>query len=212
MPVQVGDTCKRGHVIEGDNVQYYKNRGADHVRCRQCNQPPKQRSRKQGDECKHGHLLDGPNFGERYVNGRKQLYCKACHRYSVRKNAGLALSAGQVERQEEKSHRKASERADALIEKGKVDNALNYMRLGKRADRAAGALQKKLDTSEPNCAGNPGPYVDYPDDDIPTPMEAYVMCKGCPVLLECARFASAYKPTVGVWGGEVYVDGKPVRD
>jgi hypothetical protein len=130
----------------------------------------------------------------------------------VRKNAGLALSAGQVERQEEKSHRKASERADAMIEKGKIDNALNYMRLGKRADRASGSLQKKLDSAEPNCAGNPGPYVDYPDDDIPTPTEAYVMCKGCPVLLECARFASAYKPTVGVWGGEVYVDGKPLRD
>lgn len=212
MAVQVGDTCKRGHKIEGDNVQYYKNRGVDHVRCRTCNQPPKQRSKKVGDYCKHGHLLDGPNLGERMVNGRHQIYCRACHRASVRKHAGVALSAEQVERTEARAYRRASDRADSLIQKGKIDSALNYIKLAKRADRAAEALHKKLDREKPNCADSPGPYIDYPEVSPPTPMEAYLMCQGCPVLLECARFASAYKPAVGVWGGEVYIDGRPVRD
>lgn len=156
-------------------------------------------------------MLDGANLGKRVVLGRTQLYCKACHRYSVN-SVGVALSEGQVERQEEKSHRKAADRADAMIERGRGDNALNYMRLGKRADQAAQALQKQLDGNEPNCVGKPGAFVDYPEDDPPTPTEAYVLCKACPVLFECARFASAYKPTFGVWGGEVYVDGKPVRN
>ena len=214
MTVQIGDLCKRGHRIEGDNVQYYRNRGVPHVRCAQCNKPPRQKSKKRGDECKHGHLLDGPNYGERMVNGKTQVFCRACHRQSVRKNAGLEPipTANDVERAEHRAYRKASDRADGLIEKGKVDNALNYMRLGKRADRAAEALHQKLDAVEPNCAENPGPYIDYPEDNPPTPMEAYVMCQGCPVLLECARFATAYKPMVGVWGGELYIDGKPVKD
>jgi hypothetical protein len=28
------------------------------------------------------------------------------------------------------------------------------------------------------------------------------------MLVECARFANAYQPTVGIWGGEVWKDGK----
>lgn len=215
MAVQVGDQCKRGHLIDGDNIQYYKNRGVQHVRCKQCNQPPRQRSKKVGDECKHGHVLDGPNLGERTVNGRKQIYCKACHRQSVRKHSGYGPgipSADQVERAEVKAYRKASDRADNLIENGKIDNALNYIRLGKRAERASAALHKKLDTQEPLCVDDPSAYVDYPEDDPPTAMEAYLMCQGCPVLLECARFATAYKPAVGVWGGEVYRNGRPVKD
>jgi hypothetical protein len=213
MPFEIGDTCKRGHVIDGDNVQHYKNRGIPHVRCATCNKPPRNKARKRGDSCKHGHLLDGPNYGTRTINGKVQVFCRACHRQSVRKNAGLdpVPTPNDTERAEEVAYRKASDKADALIEQGKVDVALSYIRLNKRADRAADALHKKLAQVESNCANNPGPFVDYDEDDTPTPLEAYVLCQGCPALLECARFATAYKPAVGVWGGEVYIDGKPVR-
>lgn len=213
MPFRIGDTCKRGHVIDGDNVQHYKNRGVAHVRCATCNKPPKQRSRKRGDECKHGHVLDGNNYGERIVGEKVQVFCKACHRQSVRKNAGLPAipTPSDSHRAQESSYRKASDKADALIEQGKVDNALAYIKLNKRADRAADALHKKLAEVGSNCKDNPGPYMDYEEDDTPTPLQAFALCQGCPALLECARFATAYKPVVGVWGGEVYIDGKPVR-
>ena len=104
----------------------------------------------------------------------------------------------------------ASERADRMIRKGKPDNALNYLNLTKRAQRANEKLQQTLDNSSPNCHDNPGPYMDYPENRPPSAERAYELCKGCPVLADCARFASAYRPPMGVWGGEVYVDGKPV--
>jgi hypothetical protein len=34
------------------------------------------------------------------------------------------------------------------------------------------------------------------------------LCEGCPLLVECGRFAAAYRPPLGVWAGEVWVDGK----
>lgn len=105
----------------------------------------------------------------------------------------------------------ASERADKMIRKGKPDNALNYLNLTKRAQRANEKLQKTLDQGQPNCHDNPGPYMDYPENHPPSPEQAYKLCKDCPVLADCARFASAYRPPMGVWGGEVYVDGKPLH-
>jgi len=32
------------------------------------------------------------------------------------------------------------------------------------------------------------------------------------MLVECARFANAYRPPVGVWGGQVWRNGKVVED
>jgi len=105
----------------------------------------------------------------------------------------------------------ASERADKMIRNGKSENALNYLNLTKRAQRANEKLQSTLSNTEPNCNNNPGPYMDYPEHNPPTPEKAYKLCKGCPILADCARFATAYRPPMGVWGGEVYVDGKPLR-
>ena len=105
----------------------------------------------------------------------------------------------------------ASERADRMIRNGKSDNALAYLNLTKRAQRANEKLQSGLDKDLPNCHNNPAPYMDYPENNPPSPAKAYKMCKGCPVLADCARFASAYRPPMGVWGGEVYVDGKPIH-
>jgi hypothetical protein len=120
---------------------------------------------------------------------------------------GIATNKEKNERQ---SQRKAAERADLLITQGKEDNALNYLKLNKRAERSSIALHKKMVNNKPKCQDNPGPYVDYDEDKPPTKLQAYVMCQGCPVLIECARLATAYKPVIGVWGGEVYSDGKPL--
>jgi hypothetical protein len=112
------------------------------------------------------------------------------------------------ERQVLQARQRAAEKADKLIRDGKDQNALKYLLLTKRAERAAEPLQKKLGTERALCQDNPGPYIDYQEGQEPSAEEAYLMCKGCPALLECARFAIAYAPPVGVWGGEVYIDGK----
>lgn len=213
MPVEIGDRCKKGHVIDGENIQRYMNQGRLRVRCKTCNQPPKNLPKKPGDKCKHGHIIDGDNLGEKMQFGIVHLYCKICARNATRKSARKKASSATLrDQRSEQSAIKAADKADRLIEAGKEEQGLAYLRLNKRAERAAETLQKNLGNGKPNCEGNPGPYMDYDEEHPPTRLQAYVMCEGCPVLLECSRFASAYRPPMGVWGGEVYVNGKPLID
>jgi hypothetical protein len=95
-----------------------------------------------------------------------------------------------------------------MIGVGKEENALNYLKLNKRAERMSDVLQKAMTQNKAKCAAKPELWIDYEDGEEPTKNQAYVMCHDCPVLVECARFASAYRPAVGVWGGEVYSEGK----
>jgi hypothetical protein len=87
---------------------------------------------------------------------------------------------------------------------------LNYLKLGKRAQRAWEPLAEKFEQTRGLCYRNPAPYIDYEEENTPSPNQAFQLCKGCPMLVECARFASAYKPVIGVWGGEVWENGKVV--
>ena len=211
MPLQLGDKCKKGHVLAGDNVQQYMNRGRPHIRCALCNVPPKNPAKKRGDLCKHGHVIDGTNYGERMAFGKMQAFCLRCQREANRRayaKKHRPQDSSRKERAALQAQQKAAEKADRLIEEGKDESALRYLQLTKRAERAAETLQKELGRQEPNCSENPGPYIDYPEGQEPSTIEAYLLCKDCPVLLECARFANAYRPAVGVWGGEVYIDGK----
>jgi hypothetical protein len=90
--------------------------------------------------------------------------------------------------------------------------SLNYLKLTKRQQVAMTPLEIALDSKVPLCQNNPKDYVDYHEDYEPTPEIAYKMCRGCPMLVECARFANAYRPPVGVWGGQVWRDGKVVEN
>jgi hypothetical protein len=150
--------------------------------------------------------------------GKLQVFCRQCQRESVKryaqnqtlKDGRIVRSSSNREKNEKQAQRRAAERADELIQAGKEDNALKYLLLNKRAERASVALHKKMEHTEPNCIDNPRPYTDYPEDDPPTKLQAFLMCQDCPVMVECARFATAYRPAIGVWGGEVYSDGKPI--
>lgn len=90
--------------------------------------------------------------------------------------------------------------------------SLNYLKLTKRQQLASIPLERKLDSSKPNCEGRSAEFIDYDDDDEPMSDVAYKMCDGCPMLVECARFANAYRPPVGVWGGQVWRNGKVVKE
>lgn len=216
MPVELGDTCKKGHKIEGDNAQRYTNRGAPSVRCAKCNTPPRNIPKQPGDTCKHGHVIEGDNLGRRVVSGRVQYFCNECKRRQMKKYANSdkgkvvmkSKTYDQTLKKQRQAQRKAADRADDLIKSGKEDAALAYLKLAKRAERASVALHRSMEASEPKCLDNPGPYVDYDEDNPPTKEEAYLLCVGCPVLVECARFANVYRPEVGVWGGEVYQAGR----
>jgi hypothetical protein len=219
MGIEIGDRCKRGHEITGDNIQYYINQGKQRVRCSQCNQPPRSslRAKKPGDVCKRGHLIDGENLGMKSFAERTQYFCKECRRESVRSHANRKSNyvdlaeQDRLERNRQRAQsqagKRAADRADEMISAGKEEKALNYLQLNRRAERASDALQKAMLKNKAKCAKNPGPYMDYDENDPPSKSRAYALCVDCPVLVECARFASASKPAIGVWGGEVYQEG-----
>jgi hypothetical protein len=175
-----------------------------------------------GDFCKKGHKIEDGNV--RYYknsNGNHAVGCLECSRSYEREKARKRRSNyGQREMIEANSRRyrdkTRAERYDKILAvelsegTGKY-TGLNYLKLNKRSQRAWEPLEKKFDQTKSNCYDDPERYIDYDENNPPLASRAYAMCKGCPMLVECARFAAAYKPPIGVWGGEVYIDGKVVR-
>lgn len=57
------------------------------------------------------------------------------------------------------------------------------------------------------------PHVDYDERTPPTKEEADLMCRTsgvlCPIASLCFEYGVALQAPVGVWGGQVLVDGKP---
>jgi len=90
--------------------------------------------------------------------------------------------------------------------------SLNYLKLTKRQQLAMSPLEDALDSFQPNCKDRSAEFVDYSEDFEPSPAVAYEMCRGCPMMVQCGRFASAYRPPVGVWAGQVWRNGKVVEN
>lgn len=179
--VELGDFCDKGHKIEGENVHYQKRAKLESYTVR----------------CKICHKAKDAERNARYH----------------RTEAGMAANRKAALKLKDKSR---AERYDKILSsevegtQGKY-TGLNYLKLNKRSQRAWEPLEEKFDQTTSNCYKNPGPYIDYDEELPPSKQEAYEMCKGCDMLVECARFAAAYKPVIGVWGGERYENGVVVK-
>lgn len=232
MAIKVGDTCKNGHAIVGDNVQEYLNRGKPHVRCKQCNVTPV--ARKQiGDTCKNGHVIDGDNVLVRKMRGADSYTCRICSREASKryrksekflsnpKYVKDKQNAMRVQRELEAgmrgragvSYATMSRKADEIDKRIRKDPhnaaipiALAQVDMDKRSKDALNALMSKYPDAQGKCYDNPAEYMDYERE--PSVHQAYELCKGCPLLVECGRFANANGPEQGVWGGEVWKSGR----
>ena len=178
-----------------------------------------------GDFCDKGHKIEGENvYEQKRTNGIVTLRCRICHKAQERERnqayhkteRGMASNRNAYLRRMEKTR---AERYDKILSaevnvhgdgRGRYVG-LSYLNLNKRSQRAWEPLEKKFDQAKGNCYKDPERFIDYDEDNPPMASRAYLMCKGCPMLVECARFAAAYKPPIGVWGGEVWIDGKVVR-
>lgn len=238
MAIQLGDLCKKGHPIIGDNVQEYLNRGNPHIRCKTCNRTPVAK-KNIGDSCKRGHVIAGDNLLVRKMRGAESYTCREC-----------SLEASRRYRQSEKflnnpKYVKSRERAERIrlefsnglrgragvkwsailkraedIDKRILDNpyhpniipSLATLDLDKRGKDSLYSLFVALDESKPLCRDDFASYVDYEEADEPSVYEAYEMCAGCPLIVECGRFANASGPEHGVWGGEVWKQGRVKRN
>ena len=227
---QVGDFCSKGHKIEGDNAQFYLNHGIQRVRCHLCNQAPAQKINI-GDECSKGHIIAGDNLMRIKKDGKEFFRCRECANESNRRRRERAKQNGDIdaireydarrrrawhEKNKPSEYARELQRADKLlaseVKKGVATfNSLKYLKLGKRAAQASQALEDAFDRARAKCYSNPGPYIDYDEGQDPRPIDAYRLCEGCPLMVECGRFAAAYRPPIGVWAGEVWVDGKVVK-
>jgi hypothetical protein len=224
---KVGDFCKNGHKIEGDNAQFYMNHGTERVRCRVCNQVPAVRV-KIGDSCKHGHIIAGSNLVRSMRDGKEFYRCRECVNTTQRNRRQRAIENGTIDELREREafrkrmyvqknrpdeYQKELARSDKLltdeVRKGSATfNSLKYLKLGRRAGQASQALEEAFERARAKCYSNPGPYIDYEYGDEPSQAEAYKLCEDCPLMVECGRFAAAYRPPIGVWAGEVWIDGK----
>jgi hypothetical protein len=179
--VEVGDFCDKGHKIDGDNVHYQKRAKLESFSIR----------------CKICHKAKDAERNARYHSTE----------------AGMEANRRAYLKQRDKSR---AERYDQILStelsgtQGKY-TGLNYLKLNKRSQRAWEPLEAKFDQTVSKCYKIPEQYIDYDEDAPPTKQEAYEMCAGCPMLVECARFAAAYKPVIGVWGGERYEAGVVIK-
>lgn len=226
--VKLGDFCKRGHKIEGGNAQFYKSKlGNDVLRCRTCNTIGTRKKNVIGGICSKGHDLTEDNvYHAKNGNGDVHLACLTCKRARDKKRWAEYVNSPEYQRKKiertrakqlkDNKDKTRAERYDAILSgelngtQGKY-TGLNYLNLNKRSQRAWEPLEAKFDQTKSKCYQNPEAYIDYEEENVPFASEAYKLCEGCPMLVECARFAAAYKPVIGVWGGEVYIDGKVVR-
>ena len=225
--VKLGDFCKRGHKIEGGNAQVFTNSlGNQILRCRACNALGNRKKNVVGGVCINGHDLTPDNVYHAKQDGKPYLSCLTCKRARDKKRWAEYVNSEeyqrkQIERTRAKTKKDSKDKTRAerydVILSGELDGTqgkytgLNYLKLNKRSQRAWEPLEEKFDRAKSKCYQNPGPYIDYDEEDVPLASVAYKLCQGCPMLVECARFAAAYKPVIGVWGGEVYIDGKVVR-
>jgi hypothetical protein len=179
--VEVGDFCDKGHKIDGDNVHYQKRAKLESFSIR----------------CKICHKAKDAERNARYHSTE----------------AGMEANRRAYLKMRDKSR---AERYDQILStelsgtQGKY-TGLNYLKLNKRSQRAWEPLEAKFDQTVSKCYKIPEQYIDYDEDAPPTKQEAYEMCAGCPMLVECARFAAAYKPVIGVWGGERYEAGVVIK-
>lgn len=234
MAIEIGDTCKNGHLIDGENVQHYLNRGKPHVRCKKCNKTPVEK-KKIGDQCAHGHTLEGANLLVRKNRGVESYACRTCsleasRRYrrsdkymSNTKYVKNKETAEKIQRQVDAGlYGKAGvpysdmvKREDAIDKKIEKDPRANNIitslvnvDMNKRSRDSMQAMVASPNWGEGLCSNNPEPYIDY--DVEPTQEDAYWLCNGCPLLVECARFANANGPERGVWGGQIWRNGRLV--
>lgn len=61
------------------------------------------------------------------------------------------------------------------------------------------------------CEGQEDAFVGYETASESQVYQAQMLCNSCPLLLNCRARARIERPAWGVWGGEVWRDGKIVR-
>ena len=167
--------------------------------------------------CKYSHEYT-PENTRITKNGRE---CKECARTrsrvnQARRRAGLTVLKLSAIMEEqgisavyEYARIEGLERPDVedLVKK----DSLAYLKLSLEASKASDEINFQVDRTWENskrlplCYGKEGQWSDYPKTQAPTQVTAALMCAGCDIFEQCAKFAELTRPTVGVWAGDVWI-------
>jgi hypothetical protein len=99
------------------------------------------------------------------------------------------------------------------VEVLKKKSKLDYLKLTPAQSEASDRVNFAVDRKNvaPPCRKNPAPYMDYDERTPPSAADAAKLCADCPFIQECLALGLALKAPTGVWGGTVFVDGKPQK-
>lgn len=220
-------TCLNGHLWTPENTGLRP--GSDGRYCRHCKRDQNAARRSGPQDHNKGKKLTPKSqciYGHKYTpentlatkTGRN---CAECARTrsrvnKARRRAGLAtlkmsaiMEAEGVSAVYEYARIKGLERPDVedLVKK----DSLAYLKLSLEASKASDEINFQVDRvwenskKLPLCYGKEAEWTDYPKTQAPTVVAAALMCDGCDIFEQCAKFAELTKPTVGVWGGEVWI-------
>lgn len=139
------------------------------------------------DTCSRGHRWTADNIHWEKVAGKStpRRRCRKC----------LATKAAR------RRHRDNGE--IAVPEPVKPDNA--------EMAKAIKSFDKAASYGMGLCRDKESEWTDYTWRNAPSIEEAAEMCNGCPMRDICANSALATKPGWGVWGGQAWYLGAPVR-
>jgi hypothetical protein len=137
------------------------------------------------DHCIKDHALVGDNvrWESSGKSGKKRRRCRECLRLKAQRQAKNALTVVEIPQ---------PYRPQDLT-------LTQAIRDFNDAQEVAGVDAK--------CKDNPGPYMDWDEDSIPTRERAAELCSGCPFLRACGNHAIAAQEPHGIWGGRVVHEG-----
>lgn len=194
------ERCAKGHKFTEENTGWKKGSTPAPVRfCRKC--------KKAADAAYRERAKDKI---AQYRKDNAQKHVDYWREWSRKKRASMTV-------EEKRQHYAERHARESGIEMAKKD-PLQYLKLEPDAAKLSDELNfqvdrvDEVDRSRPKCEGNPGPYMDYPEDRPPTVVQAMKLCYGCPILEQCAAYGAKLNEgdnqADGVWGGEVYKNGE----
>lgn len=135
------------------------------------------------DHCVKSHELTGDNvrWESSGKKGKRRRRCRECLRLKARRQAQNALPV--------------------------VDIPKPYRPTDLTLTQAIADFEEAQSAVVSKCKDKPGEWMDWEDEDAPSPDDARRLCAGCPLLKACLNRAIAGAETHGVWGGKVIVNG-----
>lgn len=139
------------------------------------------------DHCVKDHELieDNVRWESSGKKGKRRRRCRECLRDKARRQAANVIHV--------------------------VDTPKPYRPNDLTLTQAIRDFEEAQELVSAKCKDNPGPYMDWEDENPPTQAEADAMCSGCPLQKACPNYAIAAQEQHGVWGGLIIINGVQQR-